>query len=74
MEDMPVGTKVINVPITVAGYCEQVGVSVSNVIMTLMKLGIVSNINANLDEETAVVLSEELGVNVVIGNVEEVQS
>ena len=71
MEEMPVGTKVINVPITVAGYCEQVGVSVSQVIMTLMKLGIVTNINANLDEDTALILSEELGVNVVIGNVEE---
>ncbi|MDQ9758543.1 translation initiation factor IF-2 N-terminal domain-containing protein, partial [Acinetobacter baumannii] len=64
-------TKVINVPITVAGYCEQVGVSVSQVIMTLMKLGIVTNINANLDEDTALILSEELGVNVVIGTVEE---
>ncbi len=71
MEEMPVGTKVINVPITVAGYCEQVGVSVSKVIMTLMKLGIVTNINANLDEDTALILSEELGINVVIGSVEE---
>ena len=71
MEQIPVGTKVINVPITVAGYCEQVGVSVSNVIMTLMKLGIVTNINANLDEDTVTILSEELGVEVVIGEIEE---
>lgn len=71
MEQIPAGTKVINVPITVAGYCEQVGISVSQVIMTLMKLGIVTNINANLDEDTVVVLSEELGVDVVIGEVEE---
>ena len=69
MEQIPVGTKVINVPITVAGYCEQVGVSVSNVIMTLMKLGIVTNINANLDEDTVTILSEELGVDVVIGEI-----
>ena len=69
MEQIPVGTKVINVPITVAGYCEQVGVSVSNVIMTLMKLGIVTNINANLDEDTVMILSEELGVEVVIGEI-----
>ena len=69
MEQIPVGTKVINVPITVAGYCEQVGVSVSNVIMTLMKLGIVTNINANLDEDTVTILSEELGVEVVIGEI-----
>ncbi len=72
-EPIPVGTKVINIPITVAGYCEQVGVSVSQVIMTLMKLGIVTNINANLDEDTALILSEELGVSVVIGQVEEEQ-
>lgn len=71
VEETPIGTKVINVPITVAGYCEQVGVSVSNVIMTLMKLGIVTNINATLDEDTALILSEELGVSVVIGHVEE---
>ncbi len=70
VEEIPVGTKVINVPISIAGYCEQVGVSVSNVIMTLMKLGIVTNINANLDEDTALILSEELGVNIIIGNVE----
>lgn len=71
MEQIPVGTKVINVPITVAGYCEQVGVSVSNVIMTLMKLGIVTNINANLDEDTVTILSEELGIDVVIGEIAE---
>ena len=69
--EVPDGAKVINVPITVAGYCEQVGVSVSNVIMTLMKLGIVTNINANLDEDTVLILSEELGITVHIGNVEE---
>ena len=70
-ETLEVGTILINVPITVAGYCEQVGVSVSQVIMNLMKLGIVTNINANLDETTVTLLSEELGVKVAIGNVEE---
>lgn len=70
-EVIPAGTKVINIPITVAGYCEQVGVSVSQVIMTLMKLGIVTNINANLDEDTALILSEELGISIAIGRIEE---
>lgn len=69
--EVPEGAKVINVPITVAGYSEQVGISVSNIIMALMKLGIVTNINANLDEDTALILSEELGVQVHIGKVEE---
>jgi translation initiation factor IF-2 len=67
---LPAGTKVINVPITVAGFAEQIGVSVSKVIMDLMKLGIVSNINANLDEDTVLVLAENMNVNIVIGKVE----
>ncbi len=70
MEELPVGTKVINVPITVAGFCEQLEISTSAVIMKLMKLGIMANINQNVDEDTVLVLAEELGVNVVIGNVE----
>ena len=70
-EEMPVGTKVINVPITVAGFGEQVEVSVSRIIMALMKLGIVSNINANIDEDVVLLLAEELGISVVIGEVEE---
>ena len=70
-EPLPVGTKVVNVPITVAGLSEQLQVSTSQIIMTLMKLGIMANINQNLDEETVVVLAEELGINVVIGKVEE---
>ena len=39
-EALPEGTIVLNVPITVAGFCEQTEVSTSKVIMTLMKLGI----------------------------------
>lgn len=34
MEDLPTGTIAITVPITVAGFCEQTGVSTSQVIMT----------------------------------------
>lgn len=71
VEEMPVGTVVITVPITVAGFCEQVDISVSAVIMALMKIGIVTNINASLDEATAMILAEELGINLVIGEVEE---
>ncbi len=71
MEELPVGTKVINVPITVAGFCEQLEISTSIVIMKLMKLGIMANINQNVDEDTVMVLAEELGINVVIGKVEE---
>ena len=73
MEELPAGTVVVTVPITVAGFCEQLQVSASNVIMKLMKLGIMANINQNLDEDTVLILAEELGVSVVIGKVEEEQ-
>jgi translation initiation factor IF-2 len=64
------GTLVINVPITVAGFAEQVERTTSDVIMRLMRLGVMANINQNIDEDTVLVLAEELGLTVVIGNVE----
>ena len=70
-EPLPEGTVVVNVPITVAGFCEQTEVSTSRVIMTLMKLGIMANINQNIDEETVLVLADDLGIDVRIGRVEE---
>ena len=68
---LPEGTVVLTVPITVAGFCEQTEVSTSKVIMTLMKLGIMANINQTIDEDTVQILSEELGISVAIGKVEE---
>lgn len=68
---LPEGTYRVNVPITVAGFCEQVEVSISQVIMTLMKLGIMATQNQNIDEATLEVLAQELGINVVVGSVEE---
>ncbi|MGN0711965.1 MAG: translation initiation factor IF-2 [Anaerovoracaceae bacterium] len=71
MEELPVGTTVINVPITVAGFCEQLELSTATVIMKLMKLGIMANINQNIDEDTVLILADELGVDVAIGKVED---
>ncbi len=71
VQELPEGTTLINVPITVAGFCEQLEISTSTVIMKLMKLGIMANINQNIDEDTVLVLAEELGVEVVIGKVVE---
>ncbi|MBC6680465.1 translation initiation factor IF-2 [Zhenpiania hominis] len=68
---IPAGTTVINVPITVAGLSEQIQVSVSQIIMTLMKMGVMANVNQNVDEDTVLLLADELGIDVVIGNVEE---
>jgi len=69
METLPVGSKVISVPITVAGLAEQIEVSTSQIIMTLMKMGIMANINQNLDEDTAILVGAELGINIVINKV-----
>ncbi len=71
LADLPPGTKIINVPITVAGFADQIEKSTSQVIMALMKLGIMANINQNIDEDTVVVLGDELGVNIVVGKVED---
>ena len=68
---LPVGTVMINVPITVAGFAEQTKTTVSQIIMTLMKMGVMANVNQNLDEDTVVLLAEELGIQVVIGKIEE---
>ena len=70
-EILPVGTKVVNVPITIAGFCEQVGVTVASVIMTLLKMGMVANQNQNIDEVTVSALADEMGLDIVIGKVEE---
>lgn len=69
-ELLPVGTKKVNVPITVAGLSEQIDYPASKIIMALMKIGILANLNQTLDEETVLVLSDEIGINIVIGNVE----
>lgn len=71
MEAMPEGTVVISVPISVAGFCEQIDCSTADAIMSLMKMGIMANINQSLDEETAILLGSELGTNVVVDNIEE---
>ena len=72
-EAIATGGVVINVPITLAGFCEQIEKSTSEAIMALMKMGIMANINQNLDEETAVLLGMELGVNVAVKKVEETE-
>ncbi len=71
MDELPAGTKIVNVPITVAGLCEQLDLTHSSVIMCLMKMGIMANINQNIDEDTLLILADELGVSVAIGKVED---
>ena len=71
LEELPTGTVAVTAPITVAGFCEQVGVSTSMVIMALMKMGIMANINQNIDEDTIMILADDLGISVVVSKVEE---
>ena len=71
LEELQAGTVAVTAPITVAGFCEQVGVSTSTVIMALMKMGIMANINQNIDEDTIMILADDLGVRVVVSKVEE---
>ena len=65
------GSKIINVPITVKGLSEQIEKSTSEIILALMKLGIMANVNQNIDEDTAVLLGAELGTNIVVDKVKE---
>ncbi len=71
LEEMEQGPKaiVINVPITVAGFADQISKSPSDIIMKLMKLGIMANLNQNIDEDTALLLAEDFDVNIQIGRV-----
>ncbi|HHX13893.1 MAG TPA: translation initiation factor IF-2 [Clostridiales bacterium] len=71
MEKLAPGTCVINVPITVKGLAEQLACSTSDIIVSLMGLGIMANINQNLDEDMVVLLGEELGIALVVDKVEE---
>ncbi|MBR2779653.1 MAG: translation initiation factor IF-2 [Firmicutes bacterium] len=68
---IPAGAVVVTVPITVKGFAEQIDVSVSQIIMKLMKMGIMANVNENLDEDTVMILGDELNKQIIIGNVEE---
>jgi translation initiation factor IF-2 len=70
VEALPVGTRIINVPITLKGFAEQIGISETRIIMALMKLGVVTNVNATLDQTTVETLAESMGINVIIGEVE----
>ncbi|MBQ3578284.1 MAG: translation initiation factor IF-2 [Firmicutes bacterium] len=72
-EAQATGSVLIDVPITLAGFCEQIERSTSQAIMALMKMGIMANINQNLDEETAVLLGMELGVSVMVNHNEEIE-
>ncbi|MDD6190186.1 MAG: translation initiation factor IF-2 [Firmicutes bacterium] len=73
-ELLPTGTVLINVPITVAGFAEQTKTTLSQIIMTLMKMGVIANQNQNLDEDMVQLLADEMGIQVAIGSIDEEES
>ena len=58
-ELLPEGTVAVTAPITVAGLAEQAEISVSKIIMSLMKLGIMATVNQTLDKDTIEMLAED---------------
>lgn len=63
---LPEGTIAVTVPITVAGLAEQAELSISKIIMSLMKLGIMATANQTLDKDTVEMLAEDMGVELVV--------
>ena len=58
----------IEVPITVKEYAELVKKSGNEIIKALMGLGLMVGLNHSLDEDTIIMLSDEIGVEVEIKN------
>ncbi|MCQ2545451.1 MAG: translation initiation factor IF-2 [Clostridia bacterium] len=69
--ELEAGTVLINCPITVAGFVEQTKTTLSQTIMTLMKMGVMANQNQNLDEDTVQLLADEMGIKIAIGSIDE---
>ncbi|MGN0702005.1 MAG: translation initiation factor IF-2 [Lentihominibacter sp.] len=69
--ELEAGTVLINCPITVAGFVEQTKTTLSQAIMTLMKMGVMANQNQNLDEDTVQLLADEMGIKIAIGAIDE---
>ena len=67
LENLEPGTYVVTVPISVAGLASETERSPADIIMALMKMGIMANINQNLDEETVDLLALELDIPLVVG-------
>ncbi|MDD7352768.1 MAG: translation initiation factor IF-2 [Peptoniphilaceae bacterium] len=57
---------IVIAPITVKDFADQLGVSVSTVITKLISLGVMANQNQSIDEDTCVLLADELGIEIEI--------
>jgi len=57
---------IVIAPITVKDFADQLGVSVSTVITKLIGLGVMANQNQTIDEDTCILLADELGIEIEI--------
>ncbi|WP_195444367.1 translation initiation factor IF-2 [Peptoniphilus harei] len=65
-EDKGDDSIIVIAPITVKDFANQLGVSVSTVITKLIGLGIMANQNQSIDEDTCILLADELGIEIEI--------
>ncbi|MFW5786886.1 MAG: translation initiation factor IF-2, partial [Halanaerobiales bacterium] len=61
-QDIPV----INPPLTVREFSEEIDYPANKIIKKLIKMGVMANVNHSLDEEAVSLLSKELGIEVKI--------
>lgn len=54
----------LELPCTVRSFCEASGITMSDVMKTLMGMGMMLNINAEIDLETAELIATEMGVDI----------
>ncbi|QQE47327.1 Translation initiation factor IF-2 [Peptoniphilus harei] len=65
-EDKGDDSIIVIAPITVKDFANQLGVSVSTVITKLIGLGVMANQNQSIDEDTCILLANELGIEIEI--------
>lgn len=65
-EILPEGTIAITVPITVAGLAEQAEISAGQIIMALMKLGVMATINQILDKDQVEMIGVDMGIDLAV--------
>ena len=65
-ELLPEGTIAVTAPITVAGLSEQAEISVSKIIMAMMRMGVMATINQTLDKDAVEMLAEDLGLQIAV--------
>ena len=65
-EDKGDDSIIVIAPITVKDFANQLGVSVSTVITKLIGLGVMANQNQSIDEDTCILLADELGIEIEI--------